>query len=60
MTWTVTVEFEEREEAVAFFDMVGASRQDLVPLVWRGSGTALKYAALRSATGVKLARSSDH
>lgn len=53
MSWKVTVYFGKHEEAQAFFDMLCASRQDVVPLVWR-HGTDSKYAEMRSVVGVHI------
>jgi hypothetical protein len=62
VTWQVTVEFADEEEARAFFRMACAAQQDLVPLVWRGLGVNLKYAELRTVTGVSIQKEpgSDH
>jgi hypothetical protein len=54
MTWHVTVDFNDETEARAFFALLCAARQDLVPLVWRGRGTDLKYAELHSATEISV------
>lgn len=54
MTWQVTADFSDEAEARAFFSMACAAQQDLVPLVWRGKGTNLKYAELRSVTEIRI------
>lgn len=56
MTWQVTVSFSDEAEARDFFAMTCAAQQDLVPLVWRGRGVDLKYAELRSVTGIRVGR----
>jgi hypothetical protein len=53
VTWKVTVEFADEEEARGFFAMVSASRQDMVPLVWFNKANS-KYASLRSVTGFTI------